>query len=262
MVTCTRNSEAFLEKALHSVELQNYDNIEHIINDSYSTDRTHEIIEAYISRNTHRYPIRVIHTEPRGIATALNEATKAACGEIIHFLHSDDYYSQPDSLQKVAEYFQQHPECVWLTGNFLLEYRGSSIIIPHTRVLKTNPKAFITMMNFIHHENTFMRRDAVFSFGGFCEDKHMNVEYRLWLRLIQHHQPHILNDQFTVFIIHKDSTSTGSLIGFSKAVLRGFNTLHHEKVFPLIGYYENLGIYGNYREVVSKMKDFITVRWY
>ena len=43
VVTCTFNSEKYLKKAWESVQKQTYKNIEHIINDSYSTDKTLEI---------------------------------------------------------------------------------------------------------------------------------------------------------------------------------------------------------------------------
>lgn len=48
IITCTYNSEKYLPIALQSEKRQTYKNIEHIINDSYSSDRTPEIIEDYI----------------------------------------------------------------------------------------------------------------------------------------------------------------------------------------------------------------------
>ena len=243
VVTCTYNSERFLEKCLRSVENQSYSRIEHIINDSYSTDRTAEIIDDYVCRNQGRYPIRMIETVPRGVADALNRATAAATGEIIHYLHSDDYYLTPQSLERAAAYFTENPGLAWLTGNFLVEIKGKVITIPHSHILKKSPETMITLTNFIHHENTFTRREEVFKYGGFCEDKTMNVEYRLWLRLIQDHKPLVVNNTFTVFTIHKGSTSTGSINQFSKAIFRGFRTLQRERVFPFVGYYERNSLY-------------------
>ena len=111
-------------------------------------------------------------------------------------------------------------------------------------------------MNIISHENTFMKREAVKAYGGFSEDKNEVVEYRLWLNLIKEHKPLILNDEFTVFIIHKGSTSTGSFLKFSKAVMRAFYTQRKEKIFPLIGYYEDKEFYKQYRKIVEKVKEF------
>ena len=114
-------------------------------------------------------------------------------------------------------------------------------------------------MNFIHHENTFVRRDFIQQYGGFNEDRHSVMEYGLWLCLVMDHIPLIVNDVFTVFIIHKGSTSNGNIFRFSKAVMRAFHTQHEEKVFPLLGYYSNKPYYRNYRKFVKIFKRFITL---
>ncbi len=259
VVTCTFNSEKYLEQALRSVETQSYPFLEHIINDSFSTDRTSEIIAAYIKRNESKYPIKLIKTKPNGVANALNLATREATGDLIHYLHSDDYYLNSDSLSKAVGYFSMDPNLVWVTGNFLVEIKGEKIIIPQTHLLKINPSAAVSMMNIIHHENTFMKREAVMHYGGFCEDKTMNVEYRLWLRLIQDYNPLVVNDQFTVFIIHKGSTSTGNIIQFSKAIQRGFHTLQQEKVFPFIGYYEEKAFFKDYKKLLAGVNRFMSL---
>jgi glycosyltransferase involved in cell wall biosynthesis len=238
IITCTLNSEKHLLKALESVQEQTYKNIEHIINYSYSTDKTLELINEYIERNKKEYSIKVIQSQPKGVANALNVATKEAKGDIIHYLHSDDYYVEKGSLEKVASYFIKNPYLVWLTGNFVVEIKGIKITIPNVHLLRINPEKVLSCMNFISHENTFMRRDAVSTYGGFNEDKNLVVEYSLWLRLITDYKPLLVNDEFTVFIIHKGSTSTGSLIKFSKAILRAFKTQKKEKIIPLIGNYE------------------------
>jgi len=256
IVTCTYNSDKYLEKALLSVQNQKYENIEHIINDSYSTDNTLAIIQNYIESNKERYSIKLTHCEPRGVANALNVATENATGDIIHYLHSDDYYFADDALQKVAQYFIHDPELMWLTGNYLVEVKGRIISIPQTYLLRINPEKALSGMNIISHENTFMKRETVKKYGGFSEGKNEVVEYRLWLNLIRDHKPLILDDQFTVFIIHSGSTSTGNLLKFSKAVLRAFRTQKKEGIFPLIGYYRDKGFYKKYQKIINRIQEF------
>ncbi len=255
IITCTYNSEKYLKKALESVRKQTYKNIEHIINDSYSTDKTLEIIEKYIEQNKKEYCIKFIQSQPNGVANALNVATKEATGDIIHYLHSDDYYYKEESLEKVASHFIKNSNLMWLTGNFLVEIKDKIIVIPQTYLLKVNPERALSVMNIISHENTFMRREAVELYGGFNEDGKFVVEYSLWLKLIKDYKPLIVNDVFTVFIIHKGSTSTGSIIKFSKAILRAFRTQRKEKIFPLIGCYEDMGPFIQYMKFMEKVKD-------
>jgi glycosyltransferase involved in cell wall biosynthesis len=253
VITCTYNSENFLMQALDSIECQSYLNIEHIINDSYSTDGTLEIVHDYVERNKGRYPIKLVQSDPHGVGNALNFATQEATGDIIHYLHSDDYYLNRYSLEKVVNYFNKNPDLVWLTGNFLIEYKGHKITIPQTFLLQSNMEIALSCMNFISHENTFMRTEAVQGYGGFNETKQDVVEYSLWLHLMRDHKPLIVDDEFTVFIIHKGSTSTGSLYKFSKALMRAFHTQRKEKVLPLVG---NVTEKQSYKQLMMLIKRF------
>ena len=253
IITCTFNSEKYLRNALQSVENQTYLGIEHIINDAYSTDATLDIIHEYIERNKNRYAIKFIQSEPKGVGDALNVATREATGEIIHYLHSDDYYKDTTSLAKVAGIFNQHPDLVWLTGNFLIELAGRQIVLPQTLLLRPNPEMALSCMNFISHENTFMKRDFVQTYGAFNVGKNEVVEYSLWLNLIKDVKPLVVDDEYTVFVIHKGSTSTGSVLKFAKALIRAFRTQRKEKVFPLIGYYADKPAYLLTKSILRKV---------
>ena len=259
IITCTFNSEKYLRNALQSVENQSYQGIEHIINDAYSTDSTLDIIREYIERNKDRYAINFIQSEPKGVGNALNVATEEATGEVIHYLHSDDYYKDQTTLEKVAEIFSKYPDLVWLTGNFLIELAGRKIVIPQTHLLRRNPELALSVMNIISHENTFMKTEYVQSYGAFNEGKNEVVEYSLWLNLIKDIKPLVVNDEFTVFVIHKGSTSTGSVLKFAKAVLRAFRTQRKEKVLPLIGYYPNKRLYMLTKSILRKVGIFTSV---
>lgn len=253
VITCTYNSEKFLRGALKSIENQTYRNIEHIINDSLSTDRTLEIIHDYIQRNKEKYEIKLMQSDPLGVGNALNVATQEANGDIIHYLHSDDYYLNGHSLEKVARLFKENPDIVWLTGNFVVELNGNIIVLPQTHILQPNLEIALSIMNFISHENTFMKTKAVQEYGGFNETKDDVVEYSLWLKLMRDHQPLIVNDEFTVFIIHKGSTSTGSIFKFLKAIGRAYHTQRKEKVLPLLGHYKEKGYYKQLRIFIRKI---------
>jgi hypothetical protein len=97
-----------------------------------------------------------------------------------------------------------------------------------------------------------MKRDFVQRYGGFNEGKNEVVEYSLWLNMLKDYRPLIMDDEYTVFIIHKGSTSTGSFLKFSKAVMRAFNTQRKEKVFPLIGHYANKRFYTRWKLLMKK----------
>jgi glycosyltransferase len=86
---------------LQSVARQTYKNIEHIIIDGGSTDRTLEIIKS--SPSVSKY----ISEPDNGIYDALNKGIGLATGDVIGFLHSDDSIGSPGIIQKIAELFSQ-----------------------------------------------------------------------------------------------------------------------------------------------------------
>ena len=85
------NVENYIRRCLDSLVSQTYENLEIIVVDDGSTDRTGEIIEEY----TERYPDKVmLYTrENQGQAEARNFGITKASGEYIGFVDSDDFVS-------------------------------------------------------------------------------------------------------------------------------------------------------------------------
>ena len=88
IITATWNSEKTIKEAINSVNKQNYKNIEHIIIDGKSTDSTMNIV----NQHAHSQLINVSEKD-KGIYDALNKGISIATGEIIGFLHSDDFFA-------------------------------------------------------------------------------------------------------------------------------------------------------------------------
>lgn len=97
IITVCFNSENTLERAIKSVLDQAYPDVEYIIIDGGSTDGTVEIIQKYDAG------IAYWVSEPdQGIYNAMNKGIRAATGDLIAFLSSNDWYEK-DALGKVAE---------------------------------------------------------------------------------------------------------------------------------------------------------------
>lgn len=233
VVTCTYNPKAeHLEKALESIENQTFRDFEHVINDSFSNRVTTLIINDYIKRNKRKYPIKLIQTKPKGVAKAMNDASKVVSGEIVHFLHSDDYYLNNTSLERADKYFDEKTN--WITGNFIFEFNGESHYIPMTKILKASPKRILSIFTTLSHENTFMRTRLIRKYGGFNEKVIGAVEYRLWLRMITKEHLKFIDDVFTVFLIHKGSKSRGTFKFALRTLKECLQILKEEKIRPFM----------------------------
>lgn len=83
------NAEKYLEQCVKSVQSQIYDNIEIIIVNDGSTDRTAEIIERLKEKD---FRIRTLHKRKNeGIGAARNSALELVTGQYVLFLDSDDW---------------------------------------------------------------------------------------------------------------------------------------------------------------------------
>ena len=81
------NTETFLPECIESIQNQTYSNIEIILVDDGSTDRSGDICDSYAENDTR---IRVIHKENGGNTSARRAGLNDAGGEYIAFMDSDD----------------------------------------------------------------------------------------------------------------------------------------------------------------------------
>ncbi|TKF88862.1 glycosyltransferase [Vibrio breoganii] len=100
IITATYNSAKTISDTLRSLEEQTYQDIEYIIIDGASNDNTLEVIQSQCSRVS-----TVISENDKGIYDALNKGIKAATGDVVGFLHSDDLFAYPEAVQDIVDTF-------------------------------------------------------------------------------------------------------------------------------------------------------------
>lgn len=100
IITVVYNGESTIERTIRSVIEQSNAELEYIIVDGGSADRTMEIVEKYKENIS-----QVISEADDGIYDAMNKGIRLATGDIIAFLNCDDWYEK-DTLQYVIEMFQ------------------------------------------------------------------------------------------------------------------------------------------------------------
>lgn len=98
VITVCHNSGSTLERALQSVANQDYPDIEHIVIDGLSNDKTYLILDKFRQSITH-----LVSEKDNGIYDAMNKGLKLATGEIVCFLNSDDFYASHLVLSGVVD---------------------------------------------------------------------------------------------------------------------------------------------------------------
>lgn len=94
------NSGKYLEKCLMSITSQTFSNIEIILVDDGSSDRSPIICDEYAQKDNR---ILVIHKNNEGAGAARNEGIKKASGDYIVFIDSDDTI-EPDYFELLSHH--------------------------------------------------------------------------------------------------------------------------------------------------------------
>ncbi len=103
VITVCLDSEMTIENTIKSVVNQDYNDIEFIIIDGKSKDRTLNILEKYKHKIT-----RIISEKDHGIYHAINKGLNLASGEIISLLHGNDIFAHSKVLSKVRIFFEKN----------------------------------------------------------------------------------------------------------------------------------------------------------
>ena len=147
VITAVWNAESSIA---HCVESVRGNEVEHLLMDNCSTDRSVEI-----ARSTDP-AVRVFSEPDKGIYDAMNRGAARATGDILAWLNADDYYL-PGTLEKVSAYFTAHPETELLHGD--LQVNGRCV------------KPASGMASFggfrVFHPTVFVRREVFEKYGPF-----------------------------------------------------------------------------------------------
>lgn len=101
IITIVYNNAQCIESCIQSVLNQTYPNIEHVIIDGGSSDGTQDIIAPYVPQLGY-----FITEKDKGLYNALNKGIKAATGDIVGILHSDDLFYETTTIEKMVAAFQ------------------------------------------------------------------------------------------------------------------------------------------------------------
>lgn len=153
VVTVAYNSEKGIRKTIESVLRQSWGDVEYLIIDGKSSDRTVEIAESYRNALEEKGIMYQIVSEPdNGIYDAMNKGIRMASGDVIGLLNSEDTY-EPCALQTVAETFVR-TDCELMFANIRIHKPDGSSFVKRAR-----QRRFQTSRDW-NHPTTFVRADV------------------------------------------------------------------------------------------------------
>ncbi|MBI2685135.1 MAG: glycosyltransferase [Acidobacteria bacterium] len=183
IITPCLNMESFIRKTIESVLSQDYPNIEYILVDGGSTDRTAEVICEFVAQYPDR--MRLIVEPDGGVAEALEKGLAAAKGKVFAYINADDTYF-PGAVRTAVHWLQENPDNAGVYGNaYWIDNDGKRIDSYPTEPFH---KETLVKSCYICQPACFLRADVLRSVGGFDTEYQVAFDYELWLRLAQTHE--------------------------------------------------------------------------
>jgi GT2 family glycosyltransferase len=202
----TYNGEQFLAAALESVLHQFADDLELIVVDDGSSDRTIEIVRDF----AHKIPLRLITPGRIGNwVAATNIGLREAHGEWACFLHQDDLWL-PGRIAKIRDAMTNATGALVLHNAQFIDTEGK-MLGPWTCPLQegdVSSELFIEhllIQNFIAAPSPTFRRAAALDSGGLDESLWFSADWDLWLRLGAMGPVRFFNQTLAAFRIHAAS---------------------------------------------------------
>jgi glycosyltransferase involved in cell wall biosynthesis len=131
------NAEKFLSKCLDSVKNQTYQDLEIILVNDGSTDRSGLICDEYAQKDKR---FIVIHKENGGVSSARNAALNIASGKYIGFVDPDDWI-EPCMFEKLYQLIIDHKADISICGYYREKEDGTVLNnIDKPNIIKLNRK--------------------------------------------------------------------------------------------------------------------------
>lgn len=169
IIMTTRNTKAFLDKAVESIKAQTLSDWELLAVDDASSDGTFDTLVHYANIDKRIRPFHSLGSY--GTYMAKNLGLTQAAGEFVSFQDSDDW-SLPERMAEQVELLQKHPHAVACTCEY--EHRNDAGELLLNRGLRSR-KGSMTLV---------LRRSQVMEKLGFFDSVRMSADEEFRQRLM------------------------------------------------------------------------------
>lgn len=178
----TFNGAKYIRRAIESVQGQTYKNIEIVIVDDGSVDKTLDIISDLCKKDTRI--IILLNEINIGFVKSLNRGAKRAEGKYIARIDDDDFWCDPKRLEKQVFFLQAHPEYVLVGGGMIKIDENKREVSRYLFPEKDKDiRKTILLGDSISHGTVVFRKDSFEKVGGFDEEFGFFADLALSLKL-------------------------------------------------------------------------------
>ena len=186
------NAEKFIERTLNSVLSQTYKNIEVLVVDDGSKDRTAEIVKSIAAQDQR---VILLQQPNSGVSAARNLAIQKSKGEFIAPIDADDIW-YPQNLEKQVQRSIESDASVGLVYCWSIDINEADLPSGEFRASRIEGEVYTTLLchDFIGNASSVLiRRSCLQKVGGYdCSLKDQNgqgcEDWDLYLRIAEYYE--------------------------------------------------------------------------
>lgn len=224
IITVVYNGETFLEDCIQSVIVQDYVNIEYIIIDGGSSDRSLKIIEQYKDYISH-----FISEKDNGMYDALNKGIDLATGDVVGILNADDMLASSDVISAVVSCFNnQNPDALYGNLNYVDPLNTNKII--RKWISKPYTRRGISLGWMPAHPTFYAKRLLFKTLGNYSLNYDSAADYELMVRFLYKYQINAIFLNKLIVNMRTGGMSNASLKHRYKALIYDYKALIANRV--------------------------------
>ena len=206
----TYNHEKWISQAIEGVLKQKTSfSIELVIGEDCSTDKTRDIIWSFSTKNPGIIKA-YFNQENLGLAKNFSQLLNKCKGNYIAICEGDDFWTDPDKLQKQVEFLETNPNFIMSTHNCSRLYEANKSIdqqFKYSQNFHYDQKRFLE--EWVTQPLTCVFRNIFCDYTLFNREENIFCDVIFFYELLKHGNGYYMNEDMATFRVHQKALSSG-----------------------------------------------------
>lgn len=220
LILTTYNCKSNLIKTLHSIDEQDYDDIEVVIKDGVSTDGTIAIIEEYAQKHENV----IWKSEPdSGIYDAMNQGFLLSTGELVAFFN--DLFTTPHAVSRFVAAIENGGEhCIGAHAD--LVYATEKKVVRYWKM----GQGKIKQGWMPGHPTLYLKREVYNKYGLYDTNYRCSADYEFMVRILKDERHELAYIQEVLVSMFYGGTSTQGISSYWLSIKEAYKALRKNKI--------------------------------
>lgn len=197
------NVENYIAECIQSVINQDYSDIECIIVDDCSSDKSMTVINEILSEYRGPFDFVVIRQQVnRGVSFARNSGIKKASGDYLFFMDSDDYLLSPHDISLFVKYAKLYPNVDSITGRYIGNLESGNYLYKDDIIIENRDDYSMTILYMLYCgivNNKLIKRSFIVDNNLFFDEGYIYEDVMWYIRSLAYLTQNIVIPEKTYY---------------------------------------------------------------